>query len=95
KIDHGVCRLVLSSLRERSHGGEAFKFGDGVTRTAYPSVLIESMHFEEIAAWLAFRNSKALHPCPQCLVPRDDLNRLTCSYPDRTTTSMAQALRCS
>ncbi|KAJ7808967.1 hypothetical protein B0H14DRAFT_2380110 [Mycena olivaceomarginata] len=92
KIYHGVCRLVLSSLRERSHSGEAFKFGDGVTRTAYPGVLIESMDFEEIAAWLALRNSKALHPCPQCLVHRDDLHRLTCTYPDRTTASMVRAL---
>jgi hypothetical protein len=93
KIYHGVCRpVVLSSLRERSHSGEAFKFGDGVTRTAYPGVLIESMDFEEIAAWLALRNSKALHPCPQCLVHRDDLHRLTCTYPDHTTASMVRAL---
>ncbi|KAK6966929.1 hypothetical protein R3P38DRAFT_3245175 [Favolaschia claudopus] len=77
---------------KRSLGGETLKFGDGVLRTAYPGILIESMDFEEIAAWLAIRNSRALHPCPQCLVHKDDLHRLSQVYPARTAVSMKRVL---
>ncbi|KAJ7214958.1 hypothetical protein GGX14DRAFT_562985 [Mycena pura] len=82
-IYRGVCRLVMDPLRELSHRGEALRFGDGVTRVAYPGILIESMDFEEMAAWLAIKNSTSLHPCPQCLVHKDDLHRLSQSYPKR------------
>jgi hypothetical protein len=82
----------MESLRERSHHGEAIRFGDGVTRVAHPGILIESMDFEELAAWLAIRNSKSLHPCPQCLVHRDDLHQLSCSFPCRTVEGMSDAL---
>jgi hypothetical protein len=92
KIYHSVCSIVMESLRERSHRGEAIRFGDGVIRVAHPGILIESMDFEELAAWLAIRNSKSLHPCPQCLVHRDDLHRLSCSFPCRTVEGMSDAL---
>ncbi|KAK6995696.1 hypothetical protein R3P38DRAFT_2567072 [Favolaschia claudopus] len=92
QIYHAVCGLILSSLRERSKGGETFKFGDGVIRTAYPGILIESMDFEEIAAWLAIRNSKELHPCPQCLVHRDELHHLSHEYPARTAVSTKRVM---
>ncbi|KAJ7775941.1 hypothetical protein DFH07DRAFT_766883 [Mycena maculata] len=79
-------------VKMRSHNGEALRFGDGVTRIAYPGVLIESMDFEELAAWLAIRNSTSLHPCPQCLVHKDDLPRLTRAFTERTTESMSRVL---
>ncbi|KAK7005557.1 hypothetical protein R3P38DRAFT_3326486 [Favolaschia claudopus] len=90
QIYHAVCRLILSSLQQRSRDGETLKFGDGVLRTAYLGILIESMDFEEIAAWLAIRNSRALHPCPQCLVHKDDLHpvsmkRVLTDAPQRNT----------
>jgi hypothetical protein len=91
-IYRGVCHLVMASLEQRSHNGEALRFGDGVTRIAYPGVLIESMDFEELAAWLAIRNSTLLHPCPQCLVHKDDLPRLTRAFTERTTESMSRIL---
>ncbi|KAF7344148.1 hypothetical protein MVEN_01705000 [Mycena venus] len=94
-IYRGVCHLVMASLEQRSHNGEALRFGDGVTRVAYPGVLIESMDFEELAAWLAIRNSTSLHPCPQCLVHKNDLPRLTKNFPVRTTESMSRALACA
>ncbi|KAK6966760.1 hypothetical protein R3P38DRAFT_2815821 [Favolaschia claudopus] len=43
-------------------------------------------------AWLAIRNSRALHPCPQCLVHKDDLHRLSQEYPARTAVSMKRVL---
>ncbi|KAJ7745564.1 hypothetical protein DFH07DRAFT_748846 [Mycena maculata] len=90
-IYHGVCKIIMASLQDRSHPGEALRFGDGVIRVAHPGVLIESMDFEELAAWLAIRNSRSLHPCPQCLVHKDDLHRLSRSYPARTADGMSAA----
>ncbi|KAJ6625202.1 hypothetical protein B0H10DRAFT_2161973 [Mycena sp. CBHHK59/15] len=82
----------MASLRECSHQGKALRFSDGVTQVAHPGILIESMDFEELAAWLCICNSCSNHPCPQCLVHHDDLHRLTCSYPPRTTETMCKAL---
>jgi hypothetical protein len=53
---------VLAALKKCSHNGEAVKFGDGIIRIAYPGVLTKSMDFEELAAWLAIRNSRSLVP---------------------------------
>ncbi|KAJ7142272.1 hypothetical protein C8R44DRAFT_865629 [Mycena epipterygia] len=78
-----VCHLVMASLEQRSHNGKALRFGDGVTHIAYPGVLIESMNFEELMAWLAIRNSRSLHPCPQCLVHKDDLPRAPAGKTER------------
>ncbi|KAK6967147.1 hypothetical protein R3P38DRAFT_3244617 [Favolaschia claudopus] len=82
----------MASLEHRSHNGETLRFGDGVIRVAYPGILIESMDFEELAAWLGIRNSRSLHPCPQCLVHKDDLTKLTETFPPRTSETMAAAL---
>ncbi|KAJ7079129.1 hypothetical protein B0H15DRAFT_859196 [Mycena belliarum] len=92
KVYHTVCRVVLASLGSRSRNGETIRFGDGVTRTAYPGVLIESMDFEELAAWLAIRNSRANHPCPKCLVHHDDLHKLSERFDRRTSESMKAVL---
>ncbi|KAJ7606248.1 hypothetical protein FB45DRAFT_765753, partial [Roridomyces roridus] len=93
RIYREVCRRILVSIKDRSHTGEALRFGDGVVRFAYPGVLIESMDLEELAAWLAIRNSRSLHPCPQCLVHHDDLDRITCTFPARTTEGMIKVVR--
>ncbi|KAJ7888367.1 hypothetical protein B0H14DRAFT_3081961 [Mycena olivaceomarginata] len=45
-----------------------------------------------LLGWL-FVTQRRYIPVPQCLVHRDDLHRLTCTYPDRTTASKARALR--
>ncbi|KAJ7873127.1 hypothetical protein B0H14DRAFT_3561224, partial [Mycena olivaceomarginata] len=92
KIYHTVCRVVLASLGSRSRNGETLRFGDGITRTAYPGVLIESMDFEELAAWLAIRNSRANHPCPKCLVHHNDLHKLFERADRRTPESMQAVL---
>jgi hypothetical protein len=89
---HAVCGVVMASLEPRSRNGEALRFGDGVTRTAYPGILIESMDFEEMAAWLAIRNSRSNHPCPKCLVHHDDLHKLFKCSGRRTSEAMQQVL---
>ncbi|KAJ7837854.1 hypothetical protein B0H14DRAFT_2362026, partial [Mycena olivaceomarginata] len=87
-IYHTVCRVVMASLERRSRNGEAVRFGDGVTRAAHPGILIESMDFEEMAAWLAIRNSRNNHPCPKCLVHHEDLHKLFKCSDRRTSHSM-------
>ncbi|KAJ7306232.1 hypothetical protein DFH08DRAFT_720893 [Mycena albidolilacea] len=88
KIYHTVCRVVMASLERRSRNGEALRFGDGVVRVAHPGILIESMDFEEMAAWLAIRNSRSNHPCPKCLVHHKDLHKLFQRSEHRTSQSM-------
>ncbi|KAJ7248325.1 hypothetical protein C8J57DRAFT_1475494 [Mycena rebaudengoi] len=68
--------VILDSLKRRSHYGDTFRFGDGQMRTAYPGIFIESMDFQELAAWLAMRSAAAKHPCPKCLVPQDRLSAM-------------------
>jgi hypothetical protein len=91
-IYHTVCRVVMASLERRSRNGEAVRFGDGVTRVAHPGILIESMDFEEMAAWLAIRNSRSNHPCPKCLVHHNDLHKLFQRSEHRTSQSMQRVL---
>ncbi|KAJ7467649.1 hypothetical protein FB451DRAFT_1040236, partial [Mycena latifolia] len=92
KIYHTVCRVVMASLERRSRNGEAVRFGDGVTRVAHPGILIQSMDFEEVAAWLAIRNSRSNHPCPKCLVHHDDLHKLFQCSEHRTSHSMQRVI---
>lgn len=92
KIYHTVCNVVMASLERRSRNGEAVRFGDGVTRVAHPGVLIESMDFEEMAAWLAIRNSRSNHPCPKCLVHHEHLHKLFKRSDTRTSRSMQRVL---
>ncbi|KAJ6459081.1 hypothetical protein C8R45DRAFT_843636, partial [Mycena sanguinolenta] len=77
KIYHTMSRVILASLRSQSHNGEALRFGDSVTRVAYPGFLIESMNFEEVAAWLTIPNLRSNHPCLKCLVHHNDLHKLS------------------
>jgi hypothetical protein len=92
KIYHTLCRVVMASLERRSRNGEALRFGDGVVRVAHPGILIESMDFEEMAAWLAIRNSRSNHPCPKCLVHHKDLHKLFQRSEHRTSQSMQRVL---
>ncbi|KAJ7220703.1 hypothetical protein GGX14DRAFT_559495 [Mycena pura] len=92
KIYHAVCEVILASLERRSRNGEALRFGDGVTRIGHPGILIESMDFEEIAAWLSLRNSRSNHPCPKCLVHHDDLHKLFKRSDRRTPEEMFRVL---
>ncbi|KAF7325465.1 hypothetical protein MKEN_00395100 [Mycena kentingensis (nom. inval.)] len=90
---HGLNEHLLSSLKTRSHRGETLRFGDGVRRTGYPGIEIQSMDFQEIAAWLRMRASNALYSCPKCLVPKDWLYCLTRRFTLRTPRAMAKVVR--
>ncbi|KAJ7760324.1 hypothetical protein B0H14DRAFT_3511124 [Mycena olivaceomarginata] len=56
--------VILDPVRRRSRSGSTLRCGDGVQRTGIPGILIQSMDFQEIAAWLAMRSAQANFPCP-------------------------------
>ncbi|KAJ7314389.1 hypothetical protein DFH08DRAFT_716690, partial [Mycena albidolilacea] len=76
--------VILDSLHARSHYGATLQFGDGVVRTGHPGIMIESMDFQELSAWLAMRSAIATYPCPKCLVPKTQLASLEKWFERRT-----------
>ncbi|KAJ7278287.1 hypothetical protein C8J57DRAFT_1713178 [Mycena rebaudengoi] len=91
-IYNRINAVILDSLKHRSRYGDTFRFGDGRCRTAYPGIFIESMDFQELAAWLAMRSAAAKYPCSKCLVPQDRLCELTKRFQLRTPTAMKAVL---
>ncbi|KAJ6548779.1 hypothetical protein B0H19DRAFT_1299816 [Mycena capillaripes] len=91
-IYNEINSVILRSLKARSRYGDTLRFGDGVRRTGYPGILIESMDFQELAAWLAIRSAMANFPCPKCLAPKLQLSHLTKRFEHRTPTTVQAAL---
>jgi hypothetical protein len=92
-IYNEINSVILEPLKRRSSYGDTFRFGDGIVRRGYPGILIQSMDFQEIAAWLAMRSAQANFPCPKCLVPKDQLACLTRRFTQRTTATMRAVLQ--
>jgi hypothetical protein len=84
--------VILDPVRRRSRSGSTLRCGDGVQRTGIPGILIQSMDFQEIAAWLAMRSAQANFPCPKCLVPKESLAQLTKRFVHRTIETMRATL---
>ncbi|KAJ7202777.1 hypothetical protein GGX14DRAFT_570454 [Mycena pura] len=91
--ENGGSALLGYITMARSHYGETFRFGDGIYRTPYPGILIESMDFQELACWLAIRSAIANFPCPKCLVPKHRLAELTQPFKHRSPAAMANVVR--
>ncbi|KDR73369.1 hypothetical protein GALMADRAFT_72471, partial [Galerina marginata CBS 339.88] len=88
-----VASKVFSSLRRRSHSGEAMQCGDGVNRVLHPGILINSLDGEEANCFCACRaSSKANYPCPKCLVRKDQMYNVTGSFEARTSDSMRSVI---
>jgi hypothetical protein len=89
-----VASRVFSSLRQRSHSGEAMKCGDQLNRVLHPGILIESQDGEEANCFCACRASgHAKFPCPKCLVHKDQLHNITGSFEPRTSESMRSVIQ--
>jgi Plavaka transposase len=80
-----VLQKVFSSLRHRSHNGDAHICADGITRVLYPGILIESQDAEEAAYFCGCRAASANHPCPKCLISHSDLHDITGTFADLRT----------
>lgn len=93
-VYHKVASRVFSSLRRRSHSGEAMRCGDGATRVLHPGIIIESQDGEEANYFCACRASgHANYPCPKCLVHKDQLHDVTGSFESRTSESMRSVIQ--
>jgi hypothetical protein len=93
-VYHKVVSRVFSSLRQRSHSGEAMECGDGVNRVLHPGILIESQDGEEANYFCACRASgHANYPCPKCLVHKSQLYDITGTFEPRTSQSMRAVIR--
>ncbi len=93
-VYHKVVSRVFSSLRQRSHSGEAMECGDGVNHVLHPGILIESQDGEEANCFCACRASgHANYPCPKCLVRKDQLHDITGSFEPRTSDSMRSVIQ--
>jgi hypothetical protein len=65
--------------------------GDKVTRIVYPGLLILSLDMQEAWDYLGARAAGANYPFPGCLCPREELHKLKCLHPRRTTEMMRAA----
>ena len=87
-----VLKKVFRSLKLRSQNGEAHCCGDGINRVLYPGILIESQDAEEAAYFCGCRAASANHPCPKCLVRKQDLHNISTVFEQRTPKSMQAVL---
>jgi hypothetical protein len=87
-----VLQKVFSSLRHRSHNGDAHLCADGITRVLYPGILIESQDAEEAAYFCGCRAAGANHPCPKCLVLHSDLHNITGKFAELRTPENMKAV---
>jgi len=85
-------KVIFKSLRHRSHGGDAHRCADGISRILYPGILIESQDAEEAAYFCGCRAARATHPCPKCLVSHSELHEVSANFTLRTPTNMRAAL---
>jgi hypothetical protein len=93
EVYHKVFDVILQALKGPSCIGEAIKCGDMRRRIVYPGIFIQAIDMEEACAACGTRRSKANHPCPRCLVPKDMLHSLSHSFPLRTQAGMIDTYR--
>ncbi len=83
---------MFSSLRHRSHNGDAHLCADGITRVLYPGILIESQDAEEAAYFCGCRAAGANYPCPKCLVFHSDLHNIAGKFAELRTPENMKAV---
>ncbi|KAJ7175526.1 hypothetical protein C8R46DRAFT_1249130 [Mycena filopes] len=93
RTEYDTLKAQTQDLSQIVRGGHGFSGSPLAEWVAHPGILIESMDFEEVAAWLAIRNSRSLHPCPKCLVHHNDLHKLFECSVRRTPELMKDVLR--
>ncbi|GJE89869.1 hypothetical protein PsYK624_059800 [Phanerochaete sordida] len=88
EVYHKVLSVVFSTLKRSSNSGEAVKCADELIRILWTGFLIHSADLQEAEALCAIRAALANHPCPQCLVEKCDLHRISLSSTPRTSSFM-------
>ncbi|KAG2126460.1 hypothetical protein BD769DRAFT_1652763 [Suillus cothurnatus] len=81
-----ACLVPLSKL------GSSVKCWDDIVRIFYPIILILSADYEEQVVMALIRGLMGKFPCPICLVPREELSKISNVHRLRTSVD-AKALR--
>ncbi|TFK17829.1 hypothetical protein FA15DRAFT_733009 [Coprinopsis marcescibilis] len=79
---------ILESIVDYSKTGYFFQCGDGIQRGVFPLVMILLADYEEQCVMATIRGINSKCPCPICLVPGDELDQISKTYPLRTTEEM-------
>ncbi|KII85171.1 hypothetical protein PLICRDRAFT_57110 [Plicaturopsis crispa FD-325 SS-3] len=88
EVYHKVLGVVFGPMRGPAKHGEAVGCGDMIARVLYPGIPYHSLDGEEACALACCRAALANYPCPRCLVHRDDLDKITQTFPPRTIETM-------
>ncbi|KZV83996.1 hypothetical protein EXIGLDRAFT_807612 [Exidia glandulosa HHB12029] len=88
RVYNAILGFIFDSCRLRSRVGDILTCGDGTERIVHPCVMIESLDGEEAAFFCSCYAASANHPCPQCLVHKSDLARLSLVSEPRTVLAM-------
>ncbi|KAF7377675.1 hypothetical protein MSAN_00190400 [Mycena sanguinolenta] len=81
---HASFFKLLESIAGHSKTGVWTNCGDGNARWLFPVVLILAADYEEASIMTLIRGLGGNHPCPVCLVHRDEQSDLTLVSPLRT-----------
>ncbi|TFK27784.1 hypothetical protein FA15DRAFT_635076 [Coprinopsis marcescibilis] len=75
EVWHACLQRSLEVLREASDIGHTIICGDDISRWLFPLILILSSDYEEQAIMAAIRGLWSTHPCPKCLILRNDQSK--------------------
>ncbi|KAF9480048.1 hypothetical protein BDN70DRAFT_878082 [Pholiota conissans] len=88
KIWHAAFTIIIDSIKHYAKTGARLRCGDNVDRNIYPRILIISADYEEMCMVSLIRGVNSKFPCPNCLVPKEEIPNLSIEYPLRTTEEM-------
>ncbi|KAL0057411.1 hypothetical protein AAF712_015947 [Marasmius tenuissimus] len=80
--------MILSSIKERSLFGTAFRLMPHHALHLWPCIPISSSDYKEQGFYTLTKGPKLLYPCPVCLVPKENQADHSQDYPARTTETM-------
>ncbi|KAF8524069.1 hypothetical protein BU17DRAFT_63430 [Hysterangium stoloniferum] len=84
--------FLPGNIQNGSGNGGAVLFLIMPVRVLTTGIIIQSVDGEEAASTCATRGASALHPCPRCLVHKDELTKLTKVFPLRTIQTMLDVI---
>ncbi|KAK6984340.1 hypothetical protein R3P38DRAFT_3332873 [Favolaschia claudopus] len=89
---HASFYKLLESVARHSKTGIWTLCGDGKERWLFPVILILAADYEEASVMALIRGSGGNHPCPICLIHRDDQSDLTIIADLRTAQGSKEAV---
>ncbi|KAF8530333.1 hypothetical protein BU17DRAFT_35668, partial [Hysterangium stoloniferum] len=92
-IYHQVLMVAVQPLQYPSQYGEAVTCSDSVQRVLTTGIIIQSVDGEEAACTCGTQGPSALHPCPRCLVHKNELTKITKVFPLCTIQTMSDVVQ--